>query len=637
MTAAAYSAATAFAVTFTLLAVGRRAIEAFGLKIGGPSARAIFSFAVGYGLMAHVFFALGVVGLYTKAVGWIIFGAAVFLSRGTLKNLYDDILSAAAGLRAAVGASPATAFAALFFILLTALLSLAPPHFYDSLVYHLALPSEYIKQNSIRALPNNLFSHFPQNAEMIFLFALLLGDGVTANLLTFFTSVFALGAVYIFTRDRFGASAAALSVFILSSSTFFMLLASCTYVEIHLAFMLFAAFWLFAEYAERDDERLLAAAGVLSGFAVGIKYTGFAGLFALNVILLSHSFFRRAAVSAVLRRLFALNAAAFAASAVWFIKNAVYAGNPVFPFFYRIFGYKNVGWTDAAAAGYFAMLTEYSHKSSIFFELLALPYNMIFNPIKFGGGMDVLGDLGWTLFLAATPVAIFFLKKNSALRRLFVYSALFFAVWFATKPVLRFFVPAALPLAVISGVVINQIYRRLPSIPRMFVVAAVLAASLSNLRYFLFVTSFFNPARVIIGSESREAYLIRTLKNSPVAAFGYINREAAPDGRIFFVGEQRLYYCSAFAAASNVFAPNPLIAWADAAVSADELLETIRLKNFTHIFYNIPEGERLAPYGIFDFSAKGKKNWNELLYNLLPRAVYYDGACIIYDVRPAAG
>lgn len=624
----------------------------------------IFSLAAGYGALASLFFLAGVAGIYRTwfaaaatltpvAAATALFGAPSIIGKFT--NIFF------VAKRRLPSISPAFLWTttAFFFILCAFALSLLPPHHYDSLVYHLALPAEYIKNNSISPAPYNLYSHFPQNAEMIFLAALLLADGVAAQLITFFLGVALVRSVYFFTKkytrasgknylmsppdssrptDLPSASAAAASA-LLASSPFFLLLASSTYVEIHQAFIAFAAFWAFVKFLETDDGKYLIFSGALSGVAVGVKYTGFAAVAAVNVILVLR-FLRGTfagaskSIKVALGEIAVFTLAAIIAASPWLIKNIIYTGNPVFPFFYKVFGYALTGWTSAAADGYFAALTEYAHKSSVFFELAMLPYNLVFNPVRYGGGIDVLGDFGWPALLVAAIVACIFLRRKLKFAsKAALYSATVFAVWFLTKPVLRFLVPLSGVLAVLGGVAAGFFLTRKSFVVRAMAGLSLAAALAANANYFFFIAGFFKPREFLLGRQNLVGYLASTQKNSPHRAFEYLNNALPSGSRVLFVGEQRAYYCLVPLVAPGVFAPNPLVAWADTAASPTELLETLRLKNFTHIFYNVLEGERLKPYGIFGFSEVGARNWEGLLKILLRRAVYYDGTCVIYDIR----
>jgi len=123
------------------------------------------------------------------------------------------------------------------------------------------------------------------------------------------------------------------------------------------------------------------------------------------------------------------------------------------------------------------------------------------------------------------------------------------------------------------------------------------------------------PFRVALGLETKDDYLTNRLKYSPYPVFEYINKNLSDKDKIFFVGEQRSFYCKKKYIASNVFAPNPLIDWANNSKNYLELINKMKSYGITHVIYNKNEGQRLLGYGIFNFSLQGKKNWEELISN----------------------
>ena len=60
--------------------------------------------------------------------------------------------------------------------------ALAPAFANDALVYHLAVPKAFLQAGGLGHLPNNIYSLFPQQIEMLYLFALALGSDSLAQL-----------------------------------------------------------------------------------------------------------------------------------------------------------------------------------------------------------------------------------------------------------------------------------------------------------------------------------------------------------------------------------------------------------------------------------------------------------------------
>ena len=71
-------------------------------------------------------------------------------------------------------------------VLMNMLSALSPVIFYDALVYHLNIPMEYLKAHQIFHMPYNMHSNLPQGMGMIYVYTLLLKNGIVAKLLNFF-------------------------------------------------------------------------------------------------------------------------------------------------------------------------------------------------------------------------------------------------------------------------------------------------------------------------------------------------------------------------------------------------------------------------------------------------------------------
>ncbi len=648
---------------------GRSGFHILGIRSNFAGGRDFFkesflSVALGYGALALFIFLLGVIGFYQGfkfyvALAFYTIVLVYYLVKKKefipdLKSLHQSFLNILSLHRNTV--SLFFDIGGIFFLLIAFALSFLPPHYYDSLVYHLALPSEYIKNNSIVPVPYNLYSHFPQNAEMTFLIALKVGNEASAQLVTFFLSCLVAVGVRKFIRVNFeteiGASA---GFFILASAPFFLFLAPSTYVEFHQAFLSFATFWCMWDYLLKQElpsasRRIFSSeilcAGIFSGLAIGVKYTAFASLAALNIMfiwlylkkILYGSMSPPSDRKKIIADFFALNASAFFIASPWFIKNFLFTGNPIFPFFYEIFrgSGSSVGWNDYAAQGYFSALTEYAHKSSVFFELVTLPYNLLIKPLKFGGGIDVLGDFGWLVFFVFGALSLLWWRKNFYV---LLYAIIVGVIWFLTKPVLRFLVPLAPVLAVLCGMTAGYFMEKKILRPtRIIIFLAIVGCALHSFYYFLFIARYFRPLSYLSGRETKSQYLSNTLKYSPYPAFEFINelhKKCKAEGksvRVFFVGEQRAFYCKAPLVAPSVFAPNPLVEWADTSSTPVALFLKLRTQKFTLIFYNTFEGERLRPYGIFDFTLRGENIWKEFLARFSERIIYQDKYSIIYDI-----
>ena len=237
------------------------------------------------------------------------------------------------------GLAPAVLAAAALLLLLGQALARVPVE-WDGLSYHLFFPAHYLQEGRILHLemgrPIDQAAFYPQNAELTYalLMAWVRSDLLVAASMVAWTGLAGLATGRL-ARDL-GASPAAAAVAGALAATLPTILsrAASSYVEPLLIFASVAAV-LFARRAleaEAGDRRLVAGAlcGLAIGVAAGTKFTALPLLAALGGGLLLGLASRRAGA----RRLATVGVWALAAllpSAAWFARNALVAGNPIYP------------------------------------------------------------------------------------------------------------------------------------------------------------------------------------------------------------------------------------------------------------------------------------------------------------------
>src|SRR5512139_1465784 len=167
--------------------VGALVLRVFRLSRASPGERVFFSFATGLGTAGYAVFVPAALGLLRPSVLWPVAALLAVASVAGLRNLGRE----APETGAPIPAPPRGAiesFALLLtagFLALSLLLCLAPETGKDALIYHLAVPKQYLKAGGFRFLPGNIFSNSPLLPEMLYLLALFLRGEVLAKLLHF--------------------------------------------------------------------------------------------------------------------------------------------------------------------------------------------------------------------------------------------------------------------------------------------------------------------------------------------------------------------------------------------------------------------------------------------------------------------
>lgn len=214
---------------------------------------------------------------------------------------------------------------------------LLPPWDFDVREYHLQAPREWFEQRRIDFLPHNVYANMPLGVEMHALAGAWLlqdlPDGVFTGLLAgkLITALFApLTALLLLAAgNRFlsrGAGLAAAIVFLLHPWTAHVALSGLN--DVAYGFYALAAVYLLLE---QQSSAPASASGYFAGAAAACKYPG-AVFVAVPLCLLQgalsckHRGSKRAVVAAS-----AFLLAALFGGGAWYAKNALLAGNPVYP------------------------------------------------------------------------------------------------------------------------------------------------------------------------------------------------------------------------------------------------------------------------------------------------------------------
>jgi hypothetical protein len=306
----------------------------------------------------------------------------------------------------------AAAFA--FYALLYLSNSLAPEFSPDGTAYHLGLTARYFRLHGFERLTTNMYGNLSQGMEMLFLFAFAFGrHSAAATVHCIF--LFTLPLLIVTYARRIGHPAAGVcAAMLVYLSPIVAIDGVSAYNDVALATVAFAVFYLLEVRRETKDDRLLIPAGLLAGFCFAIKYTGaIACLYALASMW--NRRFRPLMQLAVPASLMALP---------WLLKNAIWLGNPLSPFFNRLFPnpYIHVSFED-----------DYRN----YFHTYALPsLKPLFRIVTVSGRLG--GQIGPVFLLA--PLALLSLRSRPG--RQCLLAAAFFLIPYPQNIGARFLIPA---------------------------------------------------------------------------------------------------------------------------------------------------------------------------------------------------
>ena len=218
-------------------------------------------------------------------------------------------------------------------ILLAALsVALAPPLKFDSLVYHLTLPHQYINAGRVIYIPELMFWGMPQLNEMLFTWVMVLSNAQAATVFGWMIGVLVLLGMLGFAGQYLGTKFAWLSLAALLAGFTTSASLAWGYVEWMMMFFGFAFLVTMVRWAEDGLNRDLLLTGVFCGLSLGIKYTaGVLSLVGIGIIIWQC---RQFPWHEIFKKILYFSLPVILVSLPWWVKNVMATGNPFYPYFF---------------------------------------------------------------------------------------------------------------------------------------------------------------------------------------------------------------------------------------------------------------------------------------------------------------
>jgi hypothetical protein len=400
-------------------------------------------------------------------------------------------------------------------LLATFVATCAPASSMDATVYHLRVPSEFLRTRRWSKL-EQVQSFQPLYVEMLFAEALVLGGGRLAALVHWTLGLAAIGSAAVWARRLGGRAIWGAVVF--GASALYIWESTSAFIDLGLG--LFASFALFWATADEADAACIGLGGIFGGLAAGAKFTGLAvALLAGIAGFCSVWPDRRRA----LRRLIGVGCVSVLIAFPWYLRDYLFTGNPIYPLANTLFG----GPRLMFAAITYGLGTDLRH-------LLTSPFDLLVRRAE-------VYDSGWSIgpaYLALVPVGLVIARSRDALLVVFSIVA-WWLLWFYSSPQVRLLIPILPAAAGLAGAAVTAAWAAPRLGPRLGVVCvlgvAVLGATASAGMYLR------ANGRAAVGLESADDYLLRTSWNYP--AYLRANTSLPRDAKVASIGDgDNLFY-----------------------------------------------------------------------------------------------
>lgn len=558
--------------------VGDWLLKALGVPGALPIERWLLALGLGAGALGLTALALGLCGLlYPKLLVAILFGLAFMRCASIARAVM--ILSRKSFSVPDLRFTGIPIAALIFCGLYVMLQSTGPQIFYDSLVYHLALPALYLRHARIFATPFNIYSGIPLGIEALYLWLLPLDAGGSLCQLLHWSLGALTAAAIVAIGRRLGSLKAGLwAAAIFYVNPMVLLIGRKAGVELGSSFYVVLALLAAVLYCQRLGLIWIVWSGAFAGLALGTKYQLITLLPGMAAFLAQTQGWRTGLRSFSLAALIAVSLAA-----PWGFKNMAFYQNPVYPFFAHRFNPKSViQYQDFAGSAH------------------ARPWENV----GIEGDLDHFSPHLWTysanseldnllslVFLLLIPVFFYYGRAGPA-QALFLFWA---AMWFplnALAGLARFSIPSLGPLSLALAFALIS----LPSF------AARLTQGVVGLAFVFCAIAAFNLDgmkdywRALEAPRGVSDYLKRehaSYPNPPYAAFDWANSYLPPNAKLLLIGEQRPFYLERDSFPASIYVEPPLLVWIKDSSSSEELYRRIAREGVTHIFVNVEELKRL--------------------------------------------
>lgn len=554
------------------------------LRITLPTVESAFGgVAVGLGMQATLLLGLAATGWMHPGLLWAAVVAPALLGCiGTRPRRRAAVRELAACL-ADAGSIERVGLLSVFGIVATVALvgALGPVQDWDSLMYHVQLPRLFLEAGRLHVPPDGL--HVAYLGSVQFLYLPLLAAGASAGPAVLNAALLlGLGLLVVVAGERLlSRGSGILAGIILWGSSALLLVGVTPRIDVTLIYyLLLTHLAVLRAWRDEDTEGALRYAGLLAGVAVGIKYHALPYLVAIAPFAVWVAYRDPARRAKRARALVGGGGIALLVALPWLVKNAVFFGAPLYPFFATRVVPPFIAAIQGSTVHPANVTTEIYGALGRAREAISLS-GLLFHPAR----LTVEGEAAaftrnWFLWLA--PFGLLLWRRARGIVPVLLIPALAYqaiALGAFSRTNLRYLLPVIPAMALVAAEVVAAVESRLRA-GRWWRRGAVVAALALCLPSFQSVGArIFSTLRVRIalGLEPPETLLERD-PNYVLAR--WFSEQTPPDSRLLMLFDARGLYYRRETIQDNVLTNWPLLVGTGA---TDRCLEGTGI---THVLFN---------------------------------------------------
>ncbi len=463
---------------------------------------------------------------------------------------------------------------------------------WDTLSYHFAVPKTWLRAGRIFFVPYDHHSNFPFTMQLGYMAMLSAGSEAAAKWLHTLSGLALAVSVYATTRrllpDSKFAPLVAVGTLLSTPMVFWEM--TVAYVDIATTLFTWMSLSILLVLVKTEGEtsptqperlRMLILSGVLMGCALGTKMTVLLFWGMILVGMLAYGFIiRKTQIPTAIGHASLWGSLGLIVGSPWYIKTFLYTGNPVYPYFYQIFGGKY--WTAEHAARYTADQAAFGLGKKPVDALLA-PWNLVNEALLIGQKPWIFTEyvqFGLAPTLVIALVGLFWVapKLSREAIAILLFGLGIGASWFVLMQQTRYLLPGLPCAAVLTAVVFVS-----ASKPVRACLSVILGIC------FLWTLSVGMPLlndglNTVTSRQSREDQIFRRLGPLGRASI-WINQNTPLDAKVALFDEVRGYYIDRQILWAEPNHSDGLLPWTSFADSAD-LARELKKRGYTVILIN---------------------------------------------------
>lgn len=617
--------AIALLVFFVLISAG------LGWRLSGwlfPGAwsgteRLLLSFGAGTGVIGTSLAGLALFGWLTPVAVLATLPVCLIISGNGFMAAIKALLALSAGyarvLRRGSGFSRLILWIATLFFALSGLLALGPPFEYDAVMYHLPGAEIFLQAGKFVLLPDLMQANAPFLGEMLFLFGLVTQASIYTRLVQLTFALAVVIAIFVFGKKYVSLPVAWLAAGVFLGIPILVVWSNWAYIDFIWTYYAFLAVVVFYRWTEAGGWSLGFLAGMFAGFSVGAKIVALPWLLTFAVLILAA--LRQQELKSVLKAGLAFSMAVLITAGVWYLKNWLLSGNPVYPLIWGGPGY------DAQRL---ALMNEFMGsfgQGQRPLDLLLLLPRLYFHHDQFG-----TADLDMPSLLFPLSLGYIFLPKNKFLSISGLVTLGHLLAWFYTSQQVRFLLPVFPLVSLITAYVLISLAERIrsPLIGRVITIVPVASLAAITLVTGVVAFSYVPTFAVSLGLESQADYLLHAPTN--FAAVQYIQENLAGEDRVLMLWEGRWYYCM-----ERCIPDTDRTQWTHLILSSqdvDEVNARLQAKQISHLLYSKIDLEFMRKHDPSGSHQQADEFFLEHYVGQCALEVFANETHVLYDIRP---